>query len=131
MAGVATQLVGDGSAAWPPLEAGGGVAGDGRVLGGEGAAEGSSVPVFITYQWDGARTRALQEVTLPWRELAGELVTVPLVFSTRESGPLVRGHYNVNVWLPALSPGMASSRLGRTACMPFVTTTPAFCSTTA
>jgi len=35
-------------------------------------------------------------------ELDGDLVTVPLVFSTRE-GPLVRGHYNLNVWKPALT----------------------------
>lgn len=48
------------------------------------------------------RHHPVREVTLPWRELDGELVTVRLVFSTRESGPLVRGHYNVNVWKPAL-----------------------------
>jgi hypothetical protein len=38
------------------------------------------------------------EVTLPWRTLEGKTRTMPLVFTTRERGPLVRRHYNVNIW---------------------------------
>lgn len=42
------------------------------------------------------------EVTLPWRTLEGKTRTVALVFTTRERGPLVRRHYNVNIWKRAL-----------------------------
>jgi integrase len=42
------------------------------------------------------------EVTLPWRTLEGKPRTAALVFTTRERGPLVRRHYNVNIWKRAL-----------------------------
>jgi integrase len=42
------------------------------------------------------------EVTLPWRTLEGKPRTAALVFTIRERGPLVRRHYNVNIWKPAL-----------------------------
>jgi integrase len=42
------------------------------------------------------------EVTLPWADLGGEARTAPLVFTTRERGPVVRNHYNGYTWKPAL-----------------------------
>jgi integrase len=44
-----------------------------------------------------------REVTLPWRDLEGEDRTASLVFTTRESGPIVRNHYNPYTWKPALT----------------------------
>jgi integrase len=52
-----------------------------------------------------------REVTLPWRERDGRPVTVPLVFTSRESRPINRNHYNPYVWKPALvSTGIEPSR---------------------
>jgi integrase len=60
---------------------------------------------------EGLRQQPAREVTLPWKTLDGEAVTVPLVFTTREAGPLVRNHYNPNVWKPALrAAGVEPSR---------------------
>lgn len=43
-----------------------------------------------------------RSVTLPWRTLDGDPVTVPLVLSTRESTALNRNYFNTYVWKPAL-----------------------------
>lgn len=43
-----------------------------------------------------------REITLPWREVDGELVTVPLVLTTRQSGAANRNHFNTYVWKKAL-----------------------------
>jgi integrase len=47
--------------------------------------------------------RPAQAITLPWRELDGELVTVPLVLTTRQSGAVNRNHFNTYVWKKALA----------------------------
>lgn len=48
------------------------------------------------------RNRPALEVGLPWRDLGGKERTVALVFTTRESGPVIRNHYNTYTWKPAL-----------------------------
>lgn len=42
------------------------------------------------------------EVTLPWKDLDGADHTSTLVFTSRESKPINRNHYNPYVWKPAL-----------------------------
>jgi integrase len=49
------------------------------------------------------RTMPARDVTLPWRDLTGEKRTATLVFTSRESGAIVRNHYNPYVWKPALT----------------------------
>jgi integrase len=48
------------------------------------------------------RTFPPRRITLPWRTLDGDPREAELVFTTRESGPLIRNHYNPHVWKPAL-----------------------------
>lgn len=48
------------------------------------------------------REHPAREVTLPWKRLDGDPVTMPLVFTSREGGPIDRTHYNPYVWKPAL-----------------------------
>ncbi len=42
------------------------------------------------------------EVDLPWRDLDGPRRRCLLLFTSREHGPMIRNHYNPNVWKPAL-----------------------------
>ncbi|MFD4323566.1 tyrosine-type recombinase/integrase [Nocardioides sp. NPDC058538] len=42
------------------------------------------------------------DVTLPWVNLDGEKVTIPLLLYTRESGALNRNYFNTFIWRPAL-----------------------------
>ena len=46
--------------------------------------------------------RPARRVTLPWRELDGELVTVPLVLSNRARNAMNRNYFNTFIWKPAL-----------------------------
>jgi integrase len=46
--------------------------------------------------------RPARSVTLPWRTLDGDPVTVPLVLTTREATALNRNYFNTHVWKPAL-----------------------------
>ena len=48
------------------------------------------------------RVRPARTVELPWRDLGGERVKAQLVFTSRESGPLERNHYNRQTWKPSL-----------------------------
>lgn len=41
-------------------------------------------------------------VTLPWKTLDGDPVTVPLLVYTREQNPIYRNSFNHHVWKPAL-----------------------------
>jgi integrase len=41
-------------------------------------------------------------VTLPWREVDGEPIKVPLILTTRQSGAVNRNHFNTYVWKRAL-----------------------------
>lgn len=51
------------------------------------------------------------EVSLPWKDHAGEDRTVPLVFSTDRERPVNRNSYNGSVWKPALeAAGIAPTR---------------------
>lgn len=44
-----------------------------------------------------------RSVTLPWRELGGDPVTVPLVLTTRETTAVNRNYFNTYVWKKALT----------------------------
>lgn len=46
---------------------------------------------------------ATTAVTLPWRDLSGSPVTVPLVLTTREGTALNRNYFNTHVWKKALA----------------------------
>jgi integrase len=41
-------------------------------------------------------------VTLPWDRPDGELRSVSLLLTTRESGPVNRNYFNAKIWKPAL-----------------------------
>jgi integrase len=46
--------------------------------------------------------RPAKQVSLPWRELDGEPVSVALILSTREGGAMNRNYFNTYIWKPAL-----------------------------
>lgn len=51
------------------------------------------------------------ETTLPWRDVDGEPRTSPLIFTTRQSGPVNRNYLNPHIWKPALEAvGIAPTR---------------------
>lgn len=51
------------------------------------------------------------EVTLPWRDLDGPPRTAMLLFTSRETKPINRNHYNPYTWKPALETvGIAPTR---------------------
>lgn len=52
---------------------------------------------------EGLRAYPATEVTLPWREPAGDAHTATLIFTNRDDGALSRAYYTHNGWKPALA----------------------------
>lgn len=67
-------------------------------------------------------------VSLPWEQLPGDTVRVPLLPSTRETSALNRNYFNTYVWKKALV-SAAVERPGRTGATRCGTSTRAHCST--
>jgi integrase len=67
-------------------------------------------------------------VTLPWRIPSGDPVTVRLILTTPDGGPLLRSRFNDQIWAPAGRQLASPTRLGRTERTRSGITTPRSCS---